>query len=329
MTERAPSEAIELQVYDASRHCDGVVRLFTEQYGDSPAHRADHFGRLYDMPYQAASALRIVAVDGDHVCGAQSFFRWPYTLNGVEYNTFQSGGSLVDPNYQGQGIFGRLLRWIDENPSHFDGDFLVSFPGAPAYGSFVRNGWVDAAELGWFVRPVRVGAGRKSDLRTSIGEHFATTGPEPAAEALPGSLRLAQAHDFVEWRRQFHAAPQYHFDFASAAGSVRFDLQGSRRRGANELIIGDVRRSADDPALLTTAFRALIRSARERKAVDFVSIACNLTNPDPALRKALRSALFVPLRRRIFFVVKTWKPVGFDPTDPKLWRIFRSDIDTW
>ena len=179
---------------------DQVIDMIVEQYGRDRDGEAELFRNFYEAPFQRESGIRLVALDGDRVCGFQSYFYWPYMFSGQKLRSFQSGNSLVSPDYRGRRIFSRLLNFLDELEDRPQIDFLMGFPVQMSYGSFIRNGWDNPLDLNWYVRPIHplsALGGRE------IGAKDWKFDRKPElVEALypPGMFALSKEDDFSEWR---------------------------------------------------------------------------------------------------------------------------------
>ena len=116
---------------------DQVTQLFSAEYGVSQSEFTDTFVSFYEHPFQGRNAIRVVALEGEQVVGFQSFFFWPYRFEGRSMRSFQSGNSLVHPDYRGRGIFQSLLNFIYDQARELDIDFLMGFPVEASHRSFL------------------------------------------------------------------------------------------------------------------------------------------------------------------------------------------------
>jgi GNAT superfamily N-acetyltransferase len=129
-----------------------VHQLFSKQYGRTDDEVAMTMEQFYEHPFQKDKCIRLVAMDGDKVAGFQSLFFWPYQKNGKLYHSFQSGNSLVHPDYRGKGVFQQLLRYLDDYNKNLNIDFLMGFPVQMSYGSFMKCNWDNPLNLVWYIR---------------------------------------------------------------------------------------------------------------------------------------------------------------------------------
>jgi hypothetical protein len=311
---------------------DQVIDLFVAEYGFDPGQQREVFRLFYEAPFQKAQGIRLVALDGEIVCGFQSYFFWPYRYQGRELRTFQSGSSLVSPNYRGRQIFARLLSFLDgvEPANRPKIDFLMGFPVKMSYGSFLRNKWANPMDLVWHARPIR-----PLSVITAFRPEARDWGFDKEREQFPffhlnEQFTLSKEPEFENWRMDARKiASQYlYFHHYQNGGTIRFDLKPNIRGRINELVIGDIVRSSPDPELFESGLKALIKAAKKHSFLTILTIAINERSSDKSLKQLISKNGFFQLKNRIHFIVKTLDP--FPPSlDASLWNLLRSDIDTW
>lgn len=329
MSAEQQSDEIRIAFYEDSMF-DQVVDLMVTQYGRPREKEAAAFRAFYEAPFQQPHGIRLVALDGDIVCGFQSYFYWPYTHEGVMLRTFQSGNSLVSPDYRGRQIFARLLNFLGETEDRPEIDFLMGFPVEMSYGSFLRNGWSNPLDLSWYVRPVRPLSILRGARPTAGDWRFDTT-PDALDAVYPeAQFALAKHLPFQEWRARYDEdrEPHYYFHHRANGGTIQFALKPNQRGRATELIVGDVIRDSMDPELLASGVRELIRATRRHRFVTMLSVALNAESRDQSVAHAFRRRGFLKIRKKIYFIVKTLDGRK-DVLDPTRWHLMRSDIDTW
>ena len=309
---------------------DQVIDMVVEQYGRDREGESELFRKFYEAPFQLDSGIRLVALDGERVCGFQSYFYWPYMFSGQKLRSFQSGNSLVSPDYRGRRIFSRLLNFLHELEDPPQIDFLMGFPVQMSYGSFIRNGWDNPFDLSWYARPIHPQSVLSAREISTSDWHFDRE-PEPVEAVYPqGVFALSKEEGFSEWRRSYPSlnSPHFYFHYSQENKTVRFELKPNRRGRIQELMIGDIVRDSEDPMLLKKGLQELVRAARSHRFLAALSVAINRSSADKTLEQALRRRLFVPIKKKIYFIVK---PIGslVEPIRPEYWQLYRSDIDTW
>jgi hypothetical protein len=305
-----------------------VIALLAHQWKRPVDHEESLFHQFFDHPFQQNSAVRLAALDGDSVCGFQSYAYWPYMWEDQGLHTLQSGHSVVSPGYRGQGVFARLLCF----PWHVDHTaevpFLTGFPIESSYGSLIRNQWINPFNLSWHVRVLRPFSVLRSTQPARLPSSFDIEPMELTASQAPGMLSLSRHPDFTAWRTACSPHHYWYFHFQDHGRIVRYQLKPNRRGRVSEMIIGDIARESLDPCLLAASLKALIRAVNRGPSFTILSIAINDRCSDASLRTSLAACGFHSIRRHIFFTVKPLShkvPVA----DAVNWWLLRSDIDTW
>jgi GNAT superfamily N-acetyltransferase len=306
-----------------------VAGLFSQQYGVDPKEFTRLMDEFYEHPYQQKKCIRVVAMDGEKVAGFQSFFYWPCEINRKIFNSFQSGNSLVHPEYRNRGIFRKLLEYVDEHKEDFEIDFLLGFPIEVSKNSLIRNGWKNILDLNWYINVSNVfsflNTNENKKLRTifkqesSILSHLDT-----------GNLmHVSNDKDFVEWRKNYSSNSNYFFHtYHEGNNSVEFCMKTSRRKKIiRELVIGNILSDHNDPAFIQRGLTDCIHILKSSHCISLISFA---QNPACSFLSAeiLRESGFKKINKRIYFAVKSF--VGPEPVEnPSNWMLFRSAIDTW
>ena len=306
-----------------------VVEMFQAEYGRDPETEQQAFLSFYEHPFQREHGIRLAAVDGERVCGFQSFFSWPYVYQGRQLSVLQSGRSLVSPHYRGHRVFARLLNFLWETDERPDVDFLMGFPVEMSFGSFQRNGWSNPLDLAWYGRLIHPLSAAGAYLPSDADFRLDRAPEEIEAYYPDSSFALSRNPAFMEWRRGVRTGDAYYYFHHRQAGKqVRFELKSNRRGRVNELIIGDISQDSGDPRLLLTGLQELVRAVRRHRFVTLLSIAMNPVTTDVGLVEGLKKCRFIRLRPRIHFIVKQVADVPACE-DPKSWWLLRSDVDTW
>jgi GNAT superfamily N-acetyltransferase len=302
-----------------------VVRLFDMEYGTGESVFDRLFGSFYEHPFQREMCIRIVAVDGERVAGFQSFFYWPFSVRGREVRAYQSGNSLVHPDYRGKGLFGKMLNYIHEPGSGFNCELLIGFPVEASYNSFMRNGWLNPFNLQWFVKPMNpllsLFSNPEKQLRLAWGDRrqldFAMD---------EGGAAVAQQKAFDDYRMGYETGDFFRFTYQQGEMHAFFEMKAQRRkRFIRELIIGKMLFSHHDPSFMIEALQALVKEVR--RSARFTMMSCAVNSLCGSERDALLGLGFNVIERKIYFIAKG--PLASAEKDWSAWWIHRSDIDTW
>lgn len=317
--------AIEITRYEDWMR-DQVIQLFVSEYKVS----GEAFGRLFDQfyfhPFQKDKCILIAAIDDKKVAGFQSFFFWPYTNGARSFNSYQSGNSLIHPDYRGQGLFNKMLAFIETEKERREIDFLMGFPVEASKRNFLKDQWTNLFDLRWHVRFCNPFGFFSKDLSSIKGFSKGMQYPERIFHSTQ-SYSLDNEPAFTEWRRGYMQPGNYYTFRYEKNGAVLFHVKMNKRKGIlNEAIIGDVICSTKEAsAFVEEALRSLIKALRQSFAVHFMSIAVNEASAS-GIKEKLLGLGFKSTDKTIHFIVK---PLKEDTGPASGWNIYRADIDTW
>ena len=304
-----------------------VAGLFEQEYKTNKAAFETFFSKFYEHAFQKNKCIRIVALDQDKVVGFQSFFYWPYVLRGKEFSSYQSGNSLVHPDYRGKGLFKLMLNFIYTGDIKNEIDFIMGFPVEASFPSFIKNGWLNILDLRWSVKLINPFAFlfsiNKVEKRISQAYSSITTKPLDF-------IKLSDGTDYTEWRKNYSSEKTLFFVVKENNHELCFQLKCNKRsKFIHELVIGNITSTTYDELFLSSCFTKLIKEVKKSLAVTILSIAVNEHLKDKNLLRVLNKNGFRFINKRIHFIIKPVKENLDELKDPKNWMLLRSDIDTW
>lgn len=306
-----------------------VALLFENEYQIPKNDFQDLMTRLYEHPLQKEKSIQLVALDGDMVVGFQSFFYWPYVLNGNTLYSLQSGNSITHPNYRGKGIFKKLLNFVFENKNVLQADFMMGFPVQASYGSFIKNNWTNVLNLEWYVKPLNPLAFLFNNK--NIEKHFQSNF-KIHSESISTLLTLSTQSDFYNWKQNLKENKSNYFFYTyriSAHQSITFEMKiQTRKKIIKEVIIGKIYFEGNVIDYLPEALKECVKKLRKTKCVAICSIAINEHLQNPNYVSILNSLSFNKINKHIYFIVRPLNNTA-SVFEPNLWHIGRADIDTW
>lgn len=303
-----------------------VIDMFNAQYNYQNGEFEKLFDNFYESEFQKDKCIRIVALDDKKVVGFQSFFYWPYTFNKKVYNVFQSGNSIVHSEYRGKGIFGKLLKFIDNHKEELNIDFLIGFPVEQSYNSFIRKGWKNPFNLIWKVKTLNplsliLPFKPKALSKQLNGEPF-------DFEQTTDIVAIQDSSAFTNYRTRFATGYFFNHKFTSGNDHVHFQLKVNIRKSViKELIIGQIHFSSGNKDLLNQAFKDLLKRAKKSKAISMVSFAfpdnCSIYDD------ALNNNGFKSINKKIYFITDGTPLEIEEQIKNGKFTAHRADIDTW
>lgn len=309
--------------YDDSMRSQ-VISMFEKEYQLESNSFKSLFSKFYFYPFQKDRCLLIVAMDGKTVAGFQSFFYWPYVVSGKKINSFQSGNSIVHPDYRGRGIFQKMLAFIEQQEKTIGIDLLLGFPVEASFKNFIKDKWQNIFNLQWYLKPANPFAFLNSIPKTR-GFSQGLLKPKGFQS---DQMRLSTDEDFFRWRENYSDKNNYYtFTYSSGETEILFHLKKNKRKKIlNELIIGNIVPNSNKAiAHIEPALKQLLTATRWQ--FHFVSIAIN-EEGDVVVKDILKKLGFRRTEKSIYFIVKPFTNTHFF-LDPRNWVVYRSDIDTW
>ncbi len=308
---------------------DQVISMFENEYQVERSHFERLFDQFYFQPYQQDKCILVVAVDDKKVAGFQSFFYWPYVQGNNRYNSFQSGNSLVHPDYRGKGIFQKMLAFINTENKTLGIDFLMGFPVTASYKNFIKDKWQNILNLKWFVKISNPFGFLNTNLSHIKGFVKDLTYFNTPTDKLP-TIRLSADKSFINWQQNYMPPDTYYsFVFEKNGNKIILHLKRNKRKKLlNELIIGNILFNQESAiGQLQFALEELKKKIRNSFSCHFISVAINedCKNKEKSL---LLAAGFKKTQKATYFIIKPFN-VNDSLLDPKQWELYRSDIDTW
>jgi GNAT superfamily N-acetyltransferase len=305
-----------------------VAGLFEQEYKTNKGDFEVFFSKFYEHVFQKNKCIRIVALDQDKVVGFQSFFYWPYVFKGKVFSSYQSGNSLVHPEYRGKGLFKLMLNFIYTDDKKNEIDFLMGFPVEASYPSFIKNGWLNILNLRWSVKLINPFAFLFSI--NTVEKRFLQTYTPTISQPID-FIKLSEDSNYTGWRKNYSTDKIICFVVKENGHELCFHLKVNKRsRFIHELIIGNITSTAYDEGFLSFCFTKLIKEVRKSIAISILSIAVNEHLKDESLLHVLSGKKFKFINKQIHFIIKPIKENSVELiNDPKNWMLLRGDIDTW
>ncbi len=314
---------IRIQNYEP-RHREQVISLTTREYPYMLPWFENRFAALYEDPLQLNRCGMFVALTGEQVVGFISYVYWP--LSGISsQETYQMVGLVVDPSTRGQGVFGKLLKALDEHVAARNAAAVFGFPVPVSRGGFLKQGWNNLFDLQWFIRPVNLFAVfRRRDFS---GRGFVAGPPEALPEQPPDFIETQASADFWKYREMLSPDwPGWHFVFEKDGKKLVLIFRIQKRMGLNEACLGKVYAGDASVSLVTEAISAWIRMLGREGSVALASAAIH-----PECHSAVNAAVmkrFIKTGKKIHFINKTYNSDS-KAASPANWNVWRADMETW
>lgn len=302
-----------------------VIELICNQYNYNVNEYEIFFNSFYNNAFQE-KAIKIVALDNNKVIGFQSFFYWPYLLNGKRVNSYQSGNSIVSNNYRGKGIFQKMLNFIYENPTNIPIDFFIGFPVEASYKSFIKSKWDNPFNLVWSVKlnnPLSILFSINKQRLLNDFESCQT----PNLSSNNCGFKLYDDSNFIKWRESYYKTEHYFFTYNLNGDTCQIGFKiNIRRKYFKELIIGQINSNNYNESFIEIALIEFLKKIKKISFISFISIAYNPN--EIVINNLVKKLKFKLTNKKIYFIIKDFSKIS-EIKKKSSWSIFRGDIDTW
>ena len=307
---------------------DQVMNLICREYNYDLKEYAPFFAKFYEHPFQNnAHKITVSDIDADHkVVGFFALFYWPYQLNEKTYHAYKGVNAIVMPEYRGNGIFKKILDFVDENTKEFPIDFFIATPLPAAYYGFKKNKWKALLDLHWYIKPNNLFS-LLFPLNTSKINAILPELKKDSLNQIKNNIHQVDLPDFINWRASFYKSKKYYLSYREGNNVVQFGGKiNIRKKIIREFIIGEVSTNHFDPVFLANGLKHLRKEIKRIKCITFVSIAINPHNK--IVLEAVERNNFSKIKKIIHIVVKDLTNCS-EILNEKKWILYRADLDSW
>ena len=97
------------------------------------------YWKFKDNPF--GESILACAIEGGEIVGCVAFGIQDFIYNNVKVKAAVSFETFVHPNFQGKGIFKKLISIAEEEAFNRNVDFLLNFPNSNSLPGFNKSGW--------------------------------------------------------------------------------------------------------------------------------------------------------------------------------------------
>ncbi len=305
-----------------------VMQLICNEYNYNPTSYSSFFHKFYESEFQK-DAFKIIVVDENEnelVVGFFALFNWPYRFNNQQVMAWKGVNAIVMPSYRGNGIFKKILDFVDvELQQQKNIDFLIATPLPAAFYGFKKNGWKHLLDLHWFIN-----INNLFSFFTPINEKIKTVFSESKKNNLTSidhHIFQDDSKKFIEWRASYYKAKKYYISYAEGANIVQFGVKiNIRKKIIRELIIGEISTNCYEKAFLVNGFNFLKKEIKKLPFITFSSVAINphqQTINDVILKAGFKK------RNKIIHIVTKDLSGKINSLNQNKWILYRADLDSW
>ena len=134
---------MEYFIFDYNNHLH-LIESFLESAAKAHHHpvvktEAWFFWKFRDNPY--GETLLACAEENGRIVGCVAYGLQPFWLKGEKIKGVISFETFVHPNYQGKGLFNKLIQLAEETVISKDVDLMLNFPNSNSLRGFKKNNW--------------------------------------------------------------------------------------------------------------------------------------------------------------------------------------------
>ena len=134
--------ALELRLWkygEDDRYIDSFLRVRSIAHKEALKTEEWFHWKFEQSPY--GKAIMAMAFDGDVVAGCVAFGYGKFVYQGKEYKCALSYDTFVNADYQGHGLFKKLIKLAEEESVNQGVELLYNFPNTNSITGFRHMGW--------------------------------------------------------------------------------------------------------------------------------------------------------------------------------------------
>jgi len=132
-----------------------IVELLKLGLGESLLPKSENFWRWKHFENPFGKSFIMLATDDSGIVGVRSFMRWQWKTRTMLLESVRGVDTVVHPNYQRQGMFGKLTLALARYSRSQGIDFLFSTPNNGSNKAYTKLGWREAGRLPVNIKIVR------------------------------------------------------------------------------------------------------------------------------------------------------------------------------
>lgn len=305
-----------------------VMQLICNEYSYELSSYISFFNQFYESEFQE-NALKIIVIDEDKnelVVGFFALFNWPYKLNNQKIMAWKGVNAIVMPSYRGNGIFKKILDFVDIQLQHQNNvDFLIATPLPAAFYGFKKNGWKHLLDLQWFIKlnnPFAFLFPITKKINTIFNEKKSSD-----LTAIDNFIHQDDSSKFNSWRASYYKTKKYYLSYTEGKNIVQFGVKiNIRKKIIRELIVGEVATNYLEEEFMEKGFNYLNKKINKLPFITFSSIAINPYHHN--INNIIQKVAYKKINKIIHIVVKdlTGKTSSLEK---EKWILYRADLDSW
>lgn len=310
------------------KHKTQVMHLICNEYNYDFSSYSSFFHQFYESEFQK-NALKTVVIDEDEnelVVGFFALFYWPYKFNNNSFYSLKGVNAIVMPAYRGNGIFKKILDFVDQQLCcQNEIDFLIATPLPAAFYGFKKHGWKHLLDLHWYIKINNIFS-FLFPITNKIENIF--------HESKRNNLTIIQNHIyqddskfFFDWRSSYYKKKIHYISYLEDSKIIQFGVKlNVRKKIIRELIIGEISTNCYNENFLKNGLNFLEKEIKKISFITMVSIAINPHHQ--SIINVLNAVKYKKINKIIHIVVKDING-KINSLEKEKWILYRADLDSW
>lgn len=187
--------------FRSAEECDipEIISLLRLGLGESLIPKTERYWRWKHLANPFGNSSVLLAVDGNRIIGVRTFMRWQWKSGEEVFNAVRGVDTVIHPDYQGNGIFGKLTLALVNECRQQGSHLLYSTPNGRSKRGYLKLGWEATDNL-----PVNVRITKPFSMAVNLlykNKNQATTGNDGSVHHYlnnPGLARLITLNDALQ-----------------------------------------------------------------------------------------------------------------------------------
>ncbi len=235
MTTKTVQGEITYFIFDLEKHAnyiDDFLLKASKAHGHAVKSKAWFEWKFFKSPF--GNTILACAATADELVGCVGYGRQPFLHNGQEHSGVLSFETFVDPNFQGQGIFSKLLKYAEEQVLASDIKIMLNFPNSNSLPGFLKKQWQQLDINCYYLKP-KISLSLLKNIKDikkpfiPLANNFDTLKhqvPKTFKQHPKNKLEAKITLDYIKYR--FFSHPNGHYKVYNTAGDFAIARLGKR-----------------------------------------------------------------------------------------------------
>ena len=145
--------------------------------------------------------------ENKEIVGSRIFWAWKFKIRMNEFLAYQPIDTVVNPNYQGKGLFYKMTKKALDIALEKNSSFIFSFPNQNSLPGYLNLGWSYVSKLIWYVKIKNPGyvfnRNKKAESLLDLKNYKITEEKIKDIkfkDNFDGKVKSTKSFSFIKWR---------------------------------------------------------------------------------------------------------------------------------